>query len=339
MRIFSVLSLAIFLFAHVAFGGSISGTVINATSVEGMVLVIGAMHMGMTDLTSIPMTYVLMPTFPNEYTLTSDAIVDFNPYFPVAWMPRGFAPASGDPFGARLTPPTIPIRGSATGADITLFSSGAIGGTIRYPGGSFANVFVNVYDYYSFTTPRLESTHFVGRNNYFLPVIPSGPKRVQAFDDRNRNRTYDEGEPDGYYSIPFIGLDIVLVSGNISQSGIDITISLSDIEEDRDLPDNFSLEVHPNPFNSSVKISFFSDMSELASPLRIFDIAGRIIAEIPVERRENVIRERFDNDEKSMRCDRSVVWSPDKSLPSGIYFVKAQMVDGRTHKKPLVYLK
>lgn len=325
------------------FGGQISGTITNATSVEGMVLVVAALHAGVTDLTSAPTTMAFFPEFPYDYTITNDAIVSMNFYFPVAYMPRGVLPASGDPFGARLFPPVIPIGNVATGVDLTLFSSGNIGGNITYSG-SPDKLCINVYDYYSYPTPRLESTHFVGRRNYLLEVIPSGPKQVQAFDDINGNRSFDDGEPNAFYEMPFVGIDIVLVTGNVSGSGINISIPLSDIEDDEtNLPDDFAISVYPNPFNSAVTIS-----APVGAEIEIFDLNGRLVAEIPVgSRPASAMKQELSGSMKTCGADvapTEFLWQPAPSVTSGVYMVRATVPGNkglRTHvsAKRVVYLK
>ncbi len=323
MRQVSISFLALLILAQLAFGGSISGTVTNATSVDGMFLVVAMLHAGITDLTSAPMTYIFSPEYMQDYTLTNDAIVDFNPFFPIAYMPAGILPASGDPFGAQLFPPVITWGGVATDVDITLFSSGYIGGNINYTG-SYAQVCVNVYDYYSILSPTLESTHFIGADNYLLSVIPSGPKQVQAFDDLNGNRIFDDGEPSGYYSIPFLGFDIVLVTGNISTSGINITIDPTGIGETRNLPDNSSLDIYPNPFNSTVTIAVGAGFTPAS--FEVFDINGKIIEEIP-----HVHLNKGSS-------GGSFTWTPDESVGSGVYFVRASVGDENITKQ-VIYLK
>jgi len=63
---------------------------------------------------------------------------------------------------------------------------------------------------------------------------------------------------------------------------------------------------HPNPFNSSIKISFnLPDLME--SSLRIFDINGKLVTDI------------FDG--QLMPGKHVFSWQPD-NLPTGVYFVK-----------------
>ncbi len=324
------------------FAGQISGTITNATSVEGMVLVIAMLHAGITDLTSAPNEMAFFPDFPYDYTITNDAIVSMNFYFPVAYMPRGIMPASGDPFGARLFPPVIPIGGVATGVDLTLFSSGNIGGNITYSG-SPDKLCINVYDYYSYPTPRLESTHFVGRRNYLLEVIPSGPKQVQAFDDINGNRRFDEGEPNAFYEMPLVGIDIVLVTGNVSGSGINITIPLSDIDEEEfSKPSDFSMAAYPNPFNSAVRIEVGNGDLSVES-VEIFDLSGRLVdivektkaVGIPSDKGEGLSRDGIGSE---------FIWTPTSQINSGVYLVRASTKgdDGMrpfVQTKRVVYLK
>lgn len=318
-----------------ATGGSISGTITNATTVDGYVLVVAALHAGITDLASAPMTYAWGPEFPYDYTITNDAIVSMNFYFPIAYMPAGILPASGDPFGARIFPPVIPIGGEATGVDLTLFSSGNIGGDINYDG-SYGKVCVNVYDYYSFFNPTLESTHYVGDDEYFLGIIPSGPKQVQAFDDLNGNMVLDEGEPSGFYEMPFIGLDIVLVTGNVSSSGIDITISPAGIEEKSELPEDFSINAYPNPFNSAVSIT-----APEGAEIKIFHVNGRMVE--PVTELVEVPAGFTDpgaNNTKPPTIDSGsvFVWQPGDNITSGIYLVQATVANQSTSKK-IVFIK
>ncbi len=333
------------------FGGSISGTITNATTVDGMMLVVAALHAGITDLTSAPTHFGFFPEFPYDYTITNDAITSMNFYFPVAYMPRGILPASGDPFGARLFPPVIPMGGVATGVDLTLFSSGNIGGNISYSG-PFDKVHVNVYDYYSFLEPVLESTHRVGSSSYLLEIIPSGPKRVQAFDDLNGNGTFDDGEPNGFYEMPFIGIDIVLVTGNISGSGINITIQPADIEEnDIEKPGEIAISAYPNPFNSAVTIAL-EGAGECDTPLRIeiYDVAGRMVetvtepVEVPVG--EGLRPSRSSQTTKTGGSKTAPLrngvftWTPAPSLPSGVYLVRAAFDDGSgSVSRKITYLK
>lgn len=324
--------IAIVMIAQVAVGGSISGTITNATPEEGYVLAVAALHAGITDLASAPMTFAWGPEFPYDYTITNDAIVSMNFYFPIAYMPAGILPASGDPFGARLFPPVMPIGGEAEDVDLTLFSSGNIGGDIDYDG-NYGKVCINVYDYYSFLNPSLESTHYIGDDEYFLEIIPSGPKQVQAFDDLNGNMVYDEGEPSGYYSMPLIGLDIVLVTGNVSSSGIDITISPAAVGEN-ELPENFEINAYPNPFNSAVTIE-----APAGAEIEIYDVAGRKVEEILQPHTELV------EPLGSVRANPSLtssggafIWRPDETVESGVYFVRA--TSGRQAvTERVVYLK
>jgi|GEM_PF-1856707 len=342
--------LLVILLLPALFGGEISGTITNATTVDGLVLIVGALHAGITDLTSMPAHFSFMPSFPHDYTITNDAITNMNIYFPVAFMPRGILPASGDPFAARIFPPVIPTGGVATGVDLTLFSSGCIGGNISYSG-PYDDVYINVYDYYSLPEPSLESTHYIGRRSYLVEVIPSGPKRVQAFADINGNGRFDEGEPNGFYEMPFVGIDIVLVTGNISSSGINITIQSTDIQEEVERPAETAISAYPNPFNSAVTISVDGYSRENGNPpvqIEIFDLAGRRVAEIPVG--EGLPAFPLDgNSENGSAQGHSpttseFIWTPPASLPSGVYLVCATIAGDKGLKpnvqtKRVVYLK
>jgi len=99
-------------------------------------------------------------------------------------------------------------------------------------------------------------------------------------------------------------------------------------------PDEFSISAYPNPFNSAVSIS-----APEGAKIEIFDINGRRIS---------VISRRVQPDEKS-RADqedisrqtrndkiREFVWRPDETIGSGVFLVRATILDGNKGLKPLV---
>ncbi len=86
------------------------------------------------------------------------------------------------------------------------------------------------------------------------------------------------------------------------------------------LPESFSLFAHPNPFNSAVE--FEANIPALGAKLRIFDINGRLVADLSegLEPGVNLVR-----------------WNP-KDEPSGVYFAKISH-GGSSRTLPVVYLK
>jgi len=74
--------------------------------------------------------------------------------------------------------------------------------------------------------------------------------------------------------------------------------------------ENYDVQVYPNPFNSSVKI-----IAEPSASISIYDIQGRFVDLLD-----------------------SPFWLPDKSLKSGMYFIKINSAEHRITKR-VVYLK
>jgi hypothetical protein len=104
-------------------------------------------------------------------------------------------------------------------------------------------------------------------------------------------------------------------------------------------PVNITLSVFPNPFNSSVRISFDCHSREGGNPagggvkIEIYDIAGK-----------RVFTEFVGAGLKPARAGGSetlpyeTVWRPAPSVPSGVYLVRAKIGDNEITRKA-VYLK
>ncbi|RKZ30048.1 hypothetical protein DRQ36_06810 [bacterium] len=124
-------------------------------------------------------------------------------------------------------------------------------------------------------------------------------------------------------------------------------------------PAELGFHVFPNPFNSSVTISIYR--SESAEPLTttisgrgvgatersqgqveiaIYDINGRLVADLPFTRTESGENLAYgeDRDTDSVREPTPLIWRPDKSMPSGTYLIKLKIGDYILLKR-IVYLK
>jgi len=95
-------------------------------------------------------------------------------------------------------------------------------------------------------------------------------------------------------------------------------------------PEHIQFFTYPNPFNSAVTISVYCHSREGGNPkgvaVQIFDITGRIVYEMPV----------------GAYRDTSAVWTPEESVGSGVYLVRAKVGSGPTIEsvvKRIVYLK
>ena len=121
-------------------------------------------------------------------------------------------------------------------------------------------------------------------------------------------------------------------------------------------PSSIALSAYPNPFNSSVRISFcragtpdlpadeLRPVGQASVPdIEIFDIAGRRVAQLPLQ---SVIP---DSDRESRGVamgldsrfrgnDRKVIWTPSATVGSGVYLVRAKY-DNQEETKRIVYLK
>jgi len=107
-------------------------------------------------------------------------------------------------------------------------------------------------------------------------------------------------------------------------------------------PDEFRISAYPNPFNSAVRIAVDapsvgaglverSEIPRTHAFVEIFDIAGRMVAEIPANGSESA-------KPSSTNASGAYRWQPDESLGSGVYLVRARFGDESTSKR-VVYLK
>jgi len=122
-------------------------------------------------------------------------------------------------------------------------------------------------------------------------------------------------------------------------------LGLTNIEEKvPQIPEEISIQAYPNPFNSSVRIAVEGDC-ETPMRIEIYDINGRVIAEIPANNPvgEGLRPSRSSQNQKTGGSETAplqneVVWTPDESLPSGVYLVRAT-IGGQSTAKRVVYLK
>jgi len=114
----------------------------------------------------------------------------------------------------------------------------------------------------------------------------------------------------------------------------DILPASIEIEEQRQkLPEDLTIEAYPNPFNSAVTIALVraQHAAPLPTGIEIYDINGQLVYSTPsppFSLWEKVAEGRM----------RGVVWTPDKSIPSGVYFAKAQ-IGGKIATKKFVFMK
>ena len=109
-------------------------------------------------------------------------------------------------------------------------------------------------------------------------------------------------------------------------------------------PEDIAISAYPNPFNSAVTISVNCHSGEGRNPeggveVEIFDIAGRIVYEMPVGNGAPVP----SSNGRGNRAPTEIVWQPDDNIGSGVYLVRAKIGDRHAPEaiitKRVVYLK
>jgi len=121
---------------------------------------------------------------------------------------------------------------------------------------------------------------------------------------------YIWGFPDSTTSVSVIVIakDLYPCWENIGSAAFTVNLHTG-IAEEYAKPESFELTVYPNPFNSALTIC-----APQVSEVEIFDINGRLVAQgLPMANR--------------------YIWTPDESLGSGIYLIKATYKNKSYYKK------
>jgi len=134
--------------------------------------------------------------------------------------------------------------------------------------------------------------------------------------------------PAGY---TYYGSLSVAEASFLQQVGYETAAEYMNIKHLDELPQRFGFQCYPNPFNSAVKIT-----APESAEIEIFDVNGRRVADAP-----------FDSDQETKfrslsevetTANGEFVWTPDASISSGIYIVRAQVGEQEIMKR-VVYLK
>jgi len=124
------------------------------------------------------------------------------------------------------------------------------------------------------------------------------------------------------------------------------------------IPEQFEINVFPNPFNSSCAITVSGGRGlacQTPTEIAIYDLRGNLIATpcsadrsaslVPLDKGDRnrasakVSGGIWTNEQSASGASRGFIWRPDKSIASGIYLVRATTEDGQTITKRVVYLK
>ncbi|MCD6501828.1 T9SS type A sorting domain-containing protein, partial [bacterium] len=93
-------------------------------------------------------------------------------------------------------------------------------------------------------------------------------------------------------------------------------------------PEDIAISAYPNPFNSSVVITIADVGAGLApAKIEIYDLKGNIVGSRPASTAGDV-----------GVAPTSVIWTPNESVGSGVYFIVAK-IGSESVKKRIVYLK
>jgi len=99
-----------------------------------------------------------------------------------------------------------------------------------------------------------------------------------------------------------------------------------------ELPERLSFMAYPNPFNSAITISLSVIPGLIRNPvIEVYDIAGRRVAEIPIDRSESA-------EPLSTKASSVFRWQPDETVSTGIYLVRASFGD-EVRTARVVYMK
>lgn len=140
-------------------------------------------------------------------------------------------------------------------------------------------------------------------------------------------KIYDEDTCSSVRSIVLLDDGGFLMLGGKSDGSILILAdSLGDVRVTEPLsqkPEEFSITVSPNPFNSSCQIT-----APEAATVTIFDLRGKLVTALSSHVEVH----------KATSSKRSYIWQPEQSVSSGIYIVKVS-TDNRSTSKNILYIK
>jgi len=135
-------------------------------------------------------------------------------------------------------------------------------------------------------------------------------------------------------ALPLIdNFDSVTIDGDNDGYPDDASVVLN-IDDSKPLrAGKFALAVSPNPFNSSVRFQVSGNGCQV-SRIEIFDLKGNVVWVVGDERLAV-----SDDNRQPPTSNREFIWTPDESITSGIYLVKARTKDRQTTSTRVVYLR
>ncbi|RKZ29709.1 hypothetical protein DRQ36_07815 [bacterium] len=288
---------------------------------------------------------------------------------------QGYAYAKGYCIHRDITPPDYDSGTSDTIIIDNLdpeFSSGGVWNTGTYPGGWGADYFwcdADTPDNWARWTPDLPRS---GEYDVFMWWL-AGANRcdsvfVRVFGLNNDSMLVSQkGSGGDWHFLGRFDFDIgtagyvslgdrTAANGDVVIADAVMWIYVDALGIDKYLPrpEKLTIEAYPNPFNSSVTILLernesFSDIvggvgatgrSQGQVGLKIFDINGRLVADLPFSRTESPGEFRLvgNRGRDSVRQPTPLIWRPDESLGSGVYLIKVNTTNESATKR-VIYLK
>ncbi len=158
----------------------------------------------------------------------------------------------------------------------------------------------------------------------------------------------------GYYQSDFYANSITITdsfayvtAGNDGFYIFDISYFTGISESETKIPEKLVITAYPNPFNSSCTITLSCHSSRLSGrnpegwvDVEIYDLRGNVVWRPPSSRHGGTLSPLSRGTDRSASEGQGVyIWTPDKSIASGIYLVRATTNDGRTTTKRIVYIR
>jgi len=118
-------------------------------------------------------------------------------------------------------------------------------------------------------------------------------------------------------------------------------LDVSNVSEIPNIPKDIAILVYPNPFNSSVTITVGASFTP--AWIEVFDMTGRIIAEIPANSYLKAQHTAPVSD-RARSIPINFIWTPDENIESGLYLIRARFdnIDGYNNSSlvsRIIYLK
>ncbi len=191
----------------------------------------------------------------------------------------------------------------------------------------FTRNFGGMKDFSAYSATQIEGGYVTAG-----AIVNSGNRDVyllylDEFGDTVKSHTYATAGTDQGYSILSLADSSLALAGRTYSEGsndfwlMKIGGPVSPVLETvSPLPNKIDVAVHPNPFNSSVRISF----DKIPSEAQIYDISGRIVARWSEGELDNF---------------GEILWEPASSLVSGVYFIQVKTKSGNSAAAKIIYLK